>query len=330
MRRRVFLALFGGVAAAAWPAAADAQKDARVRRIGVLMGAANDAEGQTRLSALKQGMQDLKWVEGASVTYSIGWAAGDAALARSLVEEMVGSAPDLIVGINSPMVRALKTATDKIPIVFAGLADPVGDGIVTSLARPGGNVTGFSSFEPGIAGKWLQYLKEIAPATQRVSVLFNPNTAPYSLFWSTLETTAPTMGLSIVRAEVQDASTLEAAIGTQAATPGGGILVLPDSFLYSHRTLIYALAVKHRLPAVWPIPFHAASGGLVAYGPDFVDQFRRAATYVDRILRSTSTPAELPVQQPTKFELKINVKTAKAIGIFVPPTLLALADEVIE
>lgn len=330
MRRRDFLSLLGGASAGAWPLAARAQQPGGIRRVGVLLATASDPEGQARIAALLQGMRDLKWVEGTTVAYDIRWAGGDAARAKALVAEMVASAPHLIVGINSPIMRELKSATQTIPVVFAGLADPVGDGIVASLSRPGGNITGFASFEPDLAGKWLQLLKEIAPATRRVAVMYNPATAPHTLFWPTLEATAPSVGLTVSRAPVQDVATVEASIAAQAAAPGAGLVILPDAFLFSHRSLIYAAAARHRVPAVWPQPFHAASGGLIAYGPDFVDQFRRAATYVDRILRGANTPAELPVQQPTKFELKINMKAAQGLGLTVPPTLLATADEVIE
>ncbi len=330
MKRREFFTLAGGVALAMWPLAVRAQQDVRVRRVGVLMGATDDVEGQRRLAALRQGLRDLKWIEGTNIALEIRWAGGDAARAEAMVKEMVGLAPDLIVGVNSPIMRALKLATQAIPIVFAGLADPVGDGIVPSLARPGGNITGFASFEPGMAGKWLQLLKEIAPATRRVAVVYNPSTAPHSLFWPTLDATAPALGLSLIRATVQDVPALEATIAALATAPGAGLALLPDAFTTSHRKLIYALSERYRVPAVWSQPFHASDGGLIAYGPDFVDQFRRAASYVDRILRGSSTPADLPVQQPIKFELRINLKTAKALGLTVPQILMATADEVIE
>ena len=330
MRRRDFLSLLGGASAAAWPLAAGAEQDGRIRRVGVLMGTLNDQEGQARVAAFRQGMLDLKWAEGINIAFEIRWAAGDVALVKAQVAEIIALAPDVIFGSNSPIMRALKPATQKIPIVFAGLADPVGDGIVTSLSKPGGNITGFSSFEPGLAGKWLQLLKEIAPGLQRVAVMYNPSTAPHTLFWPTLEAAAPSMGLSLIRAAVQDVAALETTIAAQAASAGGGLVLLPDAFTSSHRESIYASAERHRIPAIWPLPFHAPAGGLIAYGPDFVDQFRRAATYVDRILRGANTAADLPVQQPTKFELKINLKTAKALGLVVPPTLLATADEVFE
>jgi putative tryptophan/tyrosine transport system substrate-binding protein len=327
MRRREFAMLAGSFALL--PSAGRGQ-GAPLLRVGVLMGTADDAEGQSRVAALKQGMRDLKWTEGVNITYDVRWTAGDAKLAQTLVAQLVAQKPDLILGVNTPIVRALRQSTDTIPVVFAGLSDPVGDGIVTSLARPGGNITGFSSFEPEMASKWLQLLNEIVPKLQRVAVMYNPNTAPHTLFWPTLEVTAPTIPVALVRATVESKTAIESMITGFASDRGMGLILLPDSFTASHREMIYELLERYRLPAIWPIPYHVASGGLIAYGPDFADQFRRSATYVDRILRGTSTPAELPVQQPVKFELKINLKVAKKLGLEVRPFLLALADEVIE
>ena len=329
MRRRDFIG-FGGATLAAWPLSTRAQQDGRVRRVGVLMGNAADQVGQGRVAAFREGMQTLKWIEGGNIAYEVRWAAGDVAVVKMQVAEIVGLAPDMILASNTPIVRALKTATQKIPIVFAGLSDPVGDGIVASLAKPGGNITGFSSFEAGMAGKWLQLLKEIAPGTQRVAVLYNPSTAPYSMFWPTLETSASALGVMLVNTTAETPAAIEAVIADTAGTPASAVILLPDVFTTRHRALIVAALAQHKLPAVWALPFYANDGGLIAYGPDFEDQFRRAAAYVDRILRGASTPADMPVQQPTKFELKINLKTAKALGLTVPPTLLATADELIE
>jgi putative ABC transport system substrate-binding protein len=226
-------------------------------------------------------------------------------------------------------MRALKPATQTIPIVFAGLADPVGDGIVASLAHPGGNITGFASFNGPIAGLWLQNLKQIAPATKRVAVLYNPDTAPHALFWPTLESIAPTTGVTLIRATVRDVAAIEAAIAAVAGAPGGAVLLLPDTFTARHRKLIHPLLARHAVPAIFPLREWVPEGGLIAYGPDFVDQFRRAAGHVDRILRGTK-PSDLAVQQPVKFEMAINMNTARALGLTVPRLLLAQADEVIE
>lgn len=327
MKRRAWLRMSG--VAAASPLAVLAQTGTRPRRIGVLMGTADEPVGQARLAAFRLGLKELKWVEGANVQLDVRWGAGDPALIKAQVAEIVALAPDVIMGSNTPVLRALKPATQTIPIVFAGLADPVGDGIVASLAHPGGNITGFASFNGPIAGLWLQQLKQIAPATRRAAVLYNPDTAPHALFWPTLESTAPTVGVTLLRATVRDAAAIESAIAAAAGAPGGALLLLPDTFTSRHRKLIHALLARHAVPAIFPLRDWVPEGGLIAYGSDFNDQFRRAAGHVDRILRGAK-PSDLAVQQPVRFEMAINLKTAAALGLAVPKLLLAQADEVIE
>jgi putative tryptophan/tyrosine transport system substrate-binding protein len=327
--RRQFISALGGTVVA-WPLAARAQQTSRMRRIGVLMGQAeSDPEGQARVAAFRLGLQELRWTEGNNVHTDIRWGAGDATRIKTFVAELVNLTPDVILGVNTPVVRALKQATQTIPIVFAALSDPIGDGIVTSLSKPGGNITGFSGFDPAIAGKWLQLLKEISPGIVRVAVIFNPDTAPDSIFWPALEAAAPLVGVTLIRATVRDPAAIESAIAAVASTPGGGLVVMPDIFTALHRAVIIASAARHRLPAVYPFRYHIVDGGLISYGPDYIEQFRRAASYIDRILKGEK-PSDLPVQAPTKFEFVINRKTAKALAIDIPPLMLANADEVIE
>jgi putative ABC transport system substrate-binding protein len=327
--RREFISAFGG-AVVAWPLAGRAQQTSRMRRIGVLMGQAEgDPEGQARVAAFRLGLQELRWTEGNNIRIDIRWGAGDATRIKAFVAELVNLTPDVILGVNTPVVRALKQATQTIPIVFAALSDPIGDSIVTSLSKPGGNITGFSGFDPAIAGKWLQLLKEISPGIARVAVIFNPDTAPHSLFWPAFEAAAPLVGVTLIRATVRDTAAIENAIAAVASTPGGGLVVMPDVFTALHRAVVITSAARHRLPAVYPFRYHTVDGGLISYGPNYIDQFRRAASYIDRILKGEK-PADLPVQAPTKFEFAINRKTAKALGLAIPDKLLALADEVIE
>jgi putative ABC transport system substrate-binding protein len=325
--RRTFITMLGG--AAAWPFAARAQQAGRVRRIGVLMGIAeSDREGQTRLTAFRQGLQDLNSPESRNIRIDYRWGAGDAARIKDYAAELIGLAPDAILATNTPTVRALQQATQAIPIVFAGLSDPVGDGFVASLSKPGGNITGFSSLDPAIAGKWLQLLKEIAPGIVRIAVIFNPDTAPHSIYLPAIEAAAPSLAVTLSRATVREAGAIEGAIAT-LGQPGSGLVVMPDVFTFGHRKLIYGLAAQYRVPTVYPFRYHPADGGLMSYGSDITNQFRQAAAYIDRIFHGAK-PADLPVQAPTKFELVINLKTAKALGLDVPPMLLARADEVIE
>jgi putative ABC transport system substrate-binding protein len=327
MRRREFITLLGG-AAAPWPLAALAQRG--LRRIGVLMSfAAHDPEGQQRIVAFERGMRDLGWVEGRNLRITYRWALGDAEL-RNAASELIGAAPDLILANSTPAAVALTQQSRTVPIVFVQVTDPVGQGVVASLARPGGNLTGFTIFEFSIGTKWLEMLKVVAPQVTRVALLFNPTTAPYAdSFRLPVEAAAPSFDATAVPAVARDAAEIERVLEAFAREPNGGLMVLPDITTTNHRDLIIALAARHRLPAVYPFRYFAASGGLMSYGTDVADVFRRAASYVDRILKGTR-PGELPVQAPTKFELVFNLKALKALGIRMPPVLLGRADEVIE
>ena len=332
MKRREFITLLGG-AVAAWPLAARAQQAERVRLLVAMMGGRNadtDLEGRAWFAAFRQALQELGWVEGRNFRADYRWPSGDLDRMRAIAKEFVDLKPDVMLASDTPSVEALLRETRTIPIVFTNLADPVGTGLVRSLARPGGNATGFTGFEYSLAGKWLEMLKEIAPAVMRVAVLFNPETAPFAQqYLSFIETSAPTFGVTANAASIGSISEIEAAIEAQARASGGGLIVLPDTFTFSNRALLIALAARHRLPAIYPTRGQAIDGGLLSYGPDTVDLYRRAAGYVDRILKGEK-PGDLPVQAPTKYELVINLKTAKALGLEVPPTLLARAEEVIE
>jgi putative tryptophan/tyrosine transport system substrate-binding protein len=327
MRRRDFVTMAAS-AAAAWSLPAIAQRP-KVMRIAVLMGIADDREGQARFGAFRRGLADLKWEEGRTVHLDVRWGAGDADKIRTYASELLNLAPDVILATNTPTARTLKQAAGSIPIVFAGLSDPIGDGIVESLARPAGNITGFTSFNAETGGKWLELLKEIAPATKQAAAIFNPATAAHALFLPTMEAVAPRMQMALARAEVSDEAGIRAAFGKLADTPGTGLVLIPDVFLAEHHKTIFGLATAARLPTVCPTSFFAREGGLAAYGSNFSDLFREAAGYVDRILKGEK-PGNLPVQNPTKYELVINLKAARALGVTVPPTLLARADEVVE
>jgi putative tryptophan/tyrosine transport system substrate-binding protein len=328
VKRREFITLLGG--AAAWPIAALAQQSERVRRIGVLMGqAANDPEGQARIAAFLQGLQELGWSVGRNVRIDIRWSAGNADDTRKYAAELVALAPDIILASTTPSAGALLQATRTVPIVFTVVADPVGAGFVDSLARPGGNATGFITFEYGLAAKWLELLKEIAPGTTRAAVLRDPTITAGIGQFAAIQTAAPSLGMEIVPVNVRDASEIERAVATFARVGKGGLIVTGSPLTQLHRDLIIMLTARHKLPAVYSNRFFVADGGLMAYGPDLIGQHRPAARYVDRILKGEK-PADLPVQVPTKYELVINLKTAKALGLEVPPTLLARADEVIE
>jgi putative ABC transport system substrate-binding protein len=328
LRRRDFITAFAG-SAVAWPLAAIAQQP-KVLRIAVLMGIAeNDPEGQARVAAFRRGLHDLRWEQGRNVRIDIRWGAGDASQITAHASELVNLAPDVILATNTPTARALKQATKSIPIVFAGLADPVGNGIVDSLSRPTGNITGFTSFNAETGGKWLELLKEISPATKQAAVIFNPKTATHAIFLPIMEAVAPRIGIVLTRAEVSDQASISAAIDKLAGTSGAGLVLIPDVFLAQNRKMIFGLATPAKLPTVCPVSHFARDGGLVAYGSNFSDLFQEAATYVDRILKGEK-PSNLPVQDPTKYELVVNLKTAKALGVNIPPTLLTRADEVIE
>src|SRR5215470_6662118 len=329
MRRREFITLLGG-GAAAWPLAARAQQPEKVRRVGVLMAInANDAEAQVRIAAFVAGLQQLGWTVGKNVRVDYRFAGTDADTLRKYASEMVALAPDVILAQSSPSIAALLQATRTVPIVFTLVADPVGAGYVDSLAHPGGNATGFTVFEYSIAGKWLELLKEIAPRATRVAVFREAAVAAGPAQFSAAQTVAPSLGMELRPVDTRDAGEIERAITAFAQGSNGGLLVTGSSSSTLHRNLIVALAARYRLPAVYFQRLFVTAGGLISYGPDYVDQFRRAAGYVDRIFKGEK-PADLPVQAPNKYELVINVKTAKALGLDVPPILLARADEVIE
>jgi ABC-type uncharacterized transport system substrate-binding protein len=330
MTRRDFITLLGG-AAAAWPAAY-AQQPERMRRIGVLMGyAESDSDAQAKVAAFQESLEKLGWVEGHNIRIDTRWPIpADADSMQRFAKELVALQPELILSHITPTTAALMQQTRTIPIIFATVSDPVGSGFVASFSRPGGNVTGFTSIEPMMAGKWLELLKEIAPRIARVAFLFNPVTAPYAeYFLNPLKVAAPSFGVEAIAAPVRDTSELESVVAAQARETNSGLIVTPDSFMDVHRAEVTLLAARFHLPAVYPFRQFSEVGGLLSYGNDQLDNFRRAAVYADRILRGAQ-PSELPVQAPVKFELVINLKTAKALGLEVPPTLLARADEVIE
>ena len=329
MRRREFVILLGGSAAAAWPLAAHAQQSNRLRVVGVLLAMApDDPEAQLRVKAFEAGLRELGWTEGRNLRLEYRWAAGDAALLRKQATELVGLAPDLILATSTPVLAALRQE-NPLPIVFVQVTDPIGSGFVPNLARPGGSLTGFTSFEFTIGSKWLEALKHVAPAVTRVALIFNPDTAPFAhMFWQPVEDAAPSFDVEPMQAPVRDVGEIERTVAA-FARQNGGLMVLPDVSTTNHRDLIIALAARHRLPAVYPYRYFATSGGLMSYGIDVADVYRRAASYIDRILKGAK-PSDLPVQLPTKFELAINLKTAKAMGLTFPISMQQLADEVIE
>jgi putative ABC transport system substrate-binding protein len=330
MKRREVITLLGG-AAAGWPLAARGeQQGGRVRRVGVLQATAeNDQETQARTKAFRQGLAALGWAEGRNILIDYRYAAGDAARIKAHAAEMVSAGPDLILAASTPVMAALRQG-NPLPIVFVQVTDPIGQGFVASLARPGGNITGFTPFEAAMGSKWLAILKEIAPGVARVALMFNPDTAPFAgMFWQPVEDAAPSFDVKPIQAPVRDVGEIERAIEALARDGNGGLIVPPDISTTNHRDLIIALGARHRLPAVYPFRYFAANGGLISYGSDVADVYRRAASYVDRILKGDK-PSDLPVQTPTKFELVINLKTAKALGLTVPISMQQLADEVIE
>jgi putative tryptophan/tyrosine transport system substrate-binding protein len=325
MKRREFVTLLGG-AAVAWPLAARAQE--RERRVAVLMPfSENDPEAQLRLTALRQALASFGWREGRDVRFDVRWTAGGPGI-EAAAKELIAGTPEVVVAESTPAAAALQRETRTTPIVFLQAGDPVGFGFVANLARPGGNLTGFTNYEPSMGGKWLEILKEISPDLARVGALFNPKTHT-GQFWRVLETAAPSIGLVFSKMPAQDVAELDRAIEGLAREGNGGLLVMPDIFTVNNRERIIALAAQHRLPAMYPFRTFAKGGGLATYGIDNIDVYRRAAGYVDRILRGAN-PAELPVEAPTKFELIINLKTANALGLRVPLHLQQLADEVIE
>jgi putative ABC transport system substrate-binding protein len=327
--RRELLAALGGVAAA-WPLAARAQQSERVRRVGVLMNlTADDDDASPRVTALAQGLQQLGWTAGRNVRIDYRWGAVDADRSRRYATELLALAPDVILASSSPAVAALQQATPTVPIVFVNIIDPVGAGFVDSLAQPGGNATGFISYEYGLSAKLLELLREIAPELKRVAVLRDPAIATGIGQLAVIQAAAPSFGVEVRPVGVRDADEIERAVTAFARSSNGGLIVTGSPLTALHRKLIIALVARHRLPAVYPFRYYPTSGGLISYGPDTTDPFRRAAGYVDRILKGEK-PSDLPVQAPTKYELVINLKTAKALGLEVPPTLLARADEVIE
>jgi putative ABC transport system substrate-binding protein len=332
MRRRDVIALLGGTAVA-WPLAARAQQAERMRRIGLLLGVAeSDPQGQAGLAVFISALQELGWTDGRNVQFDYRWAAADVDRMQTFAKELVDLQPSLIVGQTTQVVTALQRETKAIPIVFVLVSDPVGSGLVASLPRPGGNTTGFVNIEASLGGKWIELLKELVPRLRRASLIFNPDTATYSAYYlPPFETAARAHGIEPIAAPVRNDADIERTIADLGNAPTAGLIAMPDSFTGTRHNLelILSLTARYRVPTVYPYRFMVDAGGLISYGIDNVDLFRRAATYVDRILKGTS-PADLPVQLPSKFELVVNLKTAKTLGIELPATVLTLADEVIE
>jgi putative ABC transport system substrate-binding protein len=328
MRRREFiLALSGAVASA--PFAAQAQQPERIRRIGVLIGGTEDLEGRARIAAFLQGLQQLGWTDGRNVRIEYRWAAGNADDIRKYATEFAGLAPDVILAGGGSVVAFLQQATRTVPIVFTQTPDPVGAGLVDSVARPGGNITGFMALEYGVGAKWLALLKEIAPGVMRVAVIRDATVSAGPGFFGAIQAVAPSFGVELSPINLREAGEIERAIAAFARSQNGGLIVPGSALAYIHGDLIVSLAFRHKLPAVYFARSFVASGGLVSYGVDFVDQYRRAAGYVDRILKGEK-PANLAVQAPTKFEMALNLKTAKVLGLSIPQSLMLSADEVIE
>jgi putative ABC transport system substrate-binding protein len=329
MRRRDFISLLGG--AATWPLAARAQQAERVRRIGVLVAAReDDATVQRRVDLLRQGMRELGWTEGRNIKVDYRWVGGDAARAKNNAAELVSQKPDVIIANSTLSLAAVRNETSTIPIVFVVVGDPIGQGFVSSFAHPGGNITGFTSFEFATGAKWLELIKEIAPELGRIAFIFNPEAGPYAeKFVQSIEPLAHSLGIRLMVTSTLDVAEIDHALVGVLGEPKGGLIVSPDAFTVTNRGLIISLAARYRLPAIYPFRYFAADGGLLSYGHDIDEPFRRAPSYVDKILRGAS-PADLPIQQPTKFELVINLKTAKSLGLTIPPQLLDRADELIE
>ena len=330
MRRREFIALLGSAAAATGPLAAQAQQAERMRRIGVLLVfAANDTDAQSSVGGLVQRLDELGWTAGRNVHINYRWEASDGERAQSLAQELIAMRPDIIVACGGTAAFTLWQATGSIPIVFIQVVDPVGLGIVASLARPGGNLTGFTHFESAIVGKWLEALKEIAPGINRAAILFDSNNPASDVYLRAIGTVPPSFGVQLIPKGVRNATDIEMLLHQFAREPNGGLIVLPGPATNNHRELIIALAARHHVPATYPQRYYAKNGGLMSYGVDLPDMYRRSASYIDRILKGEK-PADLPVQTPTKYELALNLKTAKALGLTIPSKLLFTADEVIE
>jgi putative tryptophan/tyrosine transport system substrate-binding protein len=330
MRRREFITLASG-AAACWPLAAQAQRPDRVRRVGVLMAVAeSDADVQKGIVIFRQRLKELGWSEGQNLRIDFRWSGGDAEVIQTLAKELLDLQPDVLVGHSTPSAKALLKQTSVIPIVFLTVTDPLGQGLVRSLSNPGGNITGFSVFEFSLGGKWLELLKQIAPGVRWVTAIFNPDTAPYyGLYLQSISSAQPALAVQSVAAPVHSVTDIENVIRKIASQPANGLFVLPDSYNVVNRKRIIELTAKFSLPTIYYFRYFVSDGGLLSYGPDEMDIFQRTAGYVDRILRGAD-PSDLPVQQPTKFELVINLRTAKEMGIEIPAALLASADEVIE
>jgi putative ABC transport system substrate-binding protein len=333
MRRREVIALLGRAVVGS-PLGAQAQQPERMRRIGALLHIPeSDREGQARIAAFRQSLEALGWVEGRNLTIEYRWTGGDPQRARAAAAEMVALAPEVILSHSGPMLSAIRDATRTIPIVFVQVVDAVGQGFVENLARPAGNITGLSHFEAEMGGKWLEILKEVAPQVRRVAMLYNPRSAAEgagsAIFLRSFETIASALAVRPVALPVREMTEVERSLAAFAAEPNGGLLVPPDIFNTTHRQEIIALAARHRLPAIYPYRYYVASGGLVSYGVELLELWRRAAEYVDRILKG-ARPGDLPIAQPNKFQLIVNLKTAKALGLAIPETFLLRADEVIE
>jgi putative tryptophan/tyrosine transport system substrate-binding protein len=329
MKRREFITLICG-AATAWPLAARAQQPGQLRRIGVLMNrASNDPEGQARMAAFQEALRKLGWTDGANVQIDIRYGEDNIDVERKYAAELVALAPDIILASGTVSMTALQPLSRTMPIVFAVVADPVGAGFVNSLAQPGGNATGFMLYEYGLSGKWVELLKQIAPSVTRAAILRDPTNPAGLAYVGAIRATAQSLGMDVSPVSMLDAEEIERGVTAFARSANGGLIVTPNSSASVHRALIIRLAAQYKLPAIYPFSYMATGGGLISYGPDFVDQFRLAASYIDRILKGEK-PADLPVQAPTKYELVINLKTAKALGLTVPQALQASADEMIE
>src|SRR5262245_50421099 len=328
MRRRDFIKVLGS-GAVAWPLAARAQQPDCMRRIGALAGIEDDTEGKARFAAFQQGLQELGWTDGRNIRIDYRFGGGDAESIRKHAAELAAFAPDVILAAGAAAVGPMLQAARNVPIVFVIVPDPVGAGFVESLSRPGGNATGFINFEYSIGAKWLELLKQVASGVTRVAVLRDPFITAGTGQFGAIQSTAPSLGIDVTPVSVRDASEIERAVVAFARSPNGGLIVTGSALAVVHRNLIITLAARHKMPAIYFERNFVASGGLISYGPDYLDQFRRSASYVDRILKGEK-PADLPVQAPTKYKLVINLKTAKEIGLTMPPTLLATADEVIE